>query len=1152
MVCRTHCCYGHKLATTGHQSRSGNNHHQCRQWNPIHCSDYDTSLVILICLRSLRYLLYLLLVVLSLADKTIGGEPPPEMSTKAAVLEDLYITNPSDDRNDIKLKAGWQVPVRGSCEWIMTTEVVSNWLESSGIKKTSEPSSNVLWLHGNPGQGKSTMAIYLTEKLSKLFSQTNENTLTYVFCSAGGRYAENASNILRGLLHMLYSQCPQLLSDGLRREHKQAGKNIFRRFSSLWRHLLDSAQRKVDGYVYCIIDGLDECSEGMDDMLRQIQQTFETATTRSRLKVFVSSRPYKNISNCLSTFPNQDLSSFPQSRSDVTLFINHELDRLSRAKGYSVYMRGLVKEALEAKAEGTFLWVGLACNQLSYLQSRDVPNYLKRLPSGVSAMYAAIFSSLLSKDCDEREENQRILQFVAASARPLTLIELSEACELDISHDRETRVQCMIDRILELGLLVIKTTINHTCHQNGFESPCNCASARRYLHTYYEDLDDNRVVLLHQSVREYMFQDLAHIFRSEEELHATASYRCLDAVISYMPGSVADLKSCCFATYAIRYWTWHAAKALDSFEVQPEHYDFFTLDSTVRQRWVRLHEHLVPDRFRRLYSTDPCRTILNIAGYWGISPLVDHVSTRETQILLERGSFPLDIGNEYSYGKFARLVASPLVDAICNGHFETLTRLLELPLPLTFSTLSAAAKYHQYAEPWQIILHRRKIELLQRQDIHHMVAQFASLDAMNVLANDERFQISKDWIYGALQNESFGSKILDLLKLKFGLGDTIADDLVDFATEYCPAESVEALLTRYPDVVVSRHHITNAVANFDYGRKVLPLLLHRRRKSMEIDDELIILAIQHEEYSVDYLKIFFDILQDDLVVSRRVLLSALRRGVDHDSDDTTTLLELLLDRRNAQINIDDEALRIIFHFTRSLDIPMVVSIILSHIDRTINFTVSLFKVASEYVLAKDFPNVWEECNRPEITPTILLAVFKNSSCRSLLRYIFGHMNEHVAVITTAVVEAALKCKDADVIVSILRKRQSEVLLDQDIFYSWCQDKEVLDTPLLVLVACKAGAVSSILNSQKGNYDTQFTHATPTSVGEKKLEVEAANDTRSVEELYMEDGHNVPQGVLARFNAFRNESVQAAVIDVIPEYCKGKDILDPLILDILRS
>ncbi|KAK0702945.1 hypothetical protein B0T26DRAFT_729366 [Lasiosphaeria miniovina] len=112
-------------------------------------------------------------------------------------LRDLFVTNLLEDKNALKRKKGDRA--LRTCEWILRTEELTAWLGSGQTAGQESETTHVLWLHGNPETGKSTMAIYLTEELSTAFSKTNRKMLAYFFCDSGFATRKEATLVIRGL-----------------------------------------------------------------------------------------------------------------------------------------------------------------------------------------------------------------------------------------------------------------------------------------------------------------------------------------------------------------------------------------------------------------------------------------------------------------------------------------------------------------------------------------------------------------------------------------------------------------------------------------------------------------------------------------------------------------------------------------------------------------------------------------------------------------------------------------------------------------------------------------------------------------------------------------------------------------------------------------
>ncbi|GJD05085.1 pfs domain-containing protein [Colletotrichum higginsianum] len=163
------------------------------------------------------------------ANNVIRRRHDQQRPEARACLRDLFVTDPLEDKKALKRKKGDRA--RGTCNWIMGAEELTTWLGPGPTNSSEGQASQVLWLHGNPGTGKSTMAIFLTEELSEIFSATDGKTLAYFFCDSTFDKRNTATH--QGLLLQLVQQHPQLL-DHLLPKYNERGAELFNSFDALW------------------------------------------------------------------------------------------------------------------------------------------------------------------------------------------------------------------------------------------------------------------------------------------------------------------------------------------------------------------------------------------------------------------------------------------------------------------------------------------------------------------------------------------------------------------------------------------------------------------------------------------------------------------------------------------------------------------------------------------------------------------------------------------------------------------------------------------------------------------------------------------------------------------------------------------------------
>lgn len=441
-----------------------------------------------------------------------------------------------------------------------------------------------MWLHGNPGTGKSTLAIFLTDILSTGFSATDGKTLAYFFCDSAFDTRRTATSIVRGLLLQLIQQHPPLLGYVLEKYNERKSK-LFESFDALWAIFISAAADKNTGRKYVIIDALDECeSDSQRTLLHQLRDTFHSPDAPSNVRVLVTSRPYPEIRKYLGGFTCMDFACFPDAKWDIEQCIKERVTQLP----YTEKIKDDVTEILRDKAAGTFLWVGIACSELEDIPSKDAISFLEAMPSGLHALYERLFSAALEKK-REKDTIRLILGFVAVSQRPLTMLELSAACRLRQDEDDiATRIQFMREYIESCRLMVV--------------------------------IQDEKVHLLHQSVKDYLIKACDQACFNELQAHADLASRCLHHLIEQFHNTKQNEDH--FTDYATHAWPNHAHLARSKFVVMDSQAEFFKIISPCRESWLAAYHGFD----RPNYDKPPHQlSVLHVAARWGIPAIVKHV-----------------------------------------------------------------------------------------------------------------------------------------------------------------------------------------------------------------------------------------------------------------------------------------------------------------------------------------------------------------------------------------------------------------------------------------------------------------------------------------------------------------------------------------------
>jgi hypothetical protein len=677
------------------------------------------------------------------------------------------------------------------------------------------------------------MAVYLAEELAATFSNTDGGTLAYFFCDSGFDTRNTAISVIKGLLYQLVEQHAKLLDYLLPKFHAR-GAELFASFDALWEIFITMMADENTGRKYCIIDALDECDrESQDTLLQQLEETFKSPNVSPNVRILVTSRPYPEIRESLQIFPNKDLASFPQRQKDMNIFIEEKVNFLAKRKKYTDKVKGQIREILQDKADGTFLWIGLACGELKDIPSSSVVRTLQRIPKGLTSLYTKLLEAALKNSESIGNDFRHLLSCVVVSSRPLTVLELAEACQLhQEEEDFETRLQFTHEYIESCRLMVI--------------------------------IQDEKVLLLHKSIKDFLVGAGSSNFIQELEAHARLAYRCVDLLIAQSRD--ANQSRSGFSDYATYEWANHARMAESSFTVQCSQAEFFKVDSPCREWWLR--------RIRAKYrfETLPTRfSIFHVAAEWGICALVDHAAELGAQ-KSDRERFRVDVNCVNHSGK------TPLEHAAGSTWPNIVTALLKRGGMVTTEVVKAAAGNWFYGEAVMALL----------------------LDRCG-----DQITITDKVVEAAAGNVGDGEAVMALLLDRCGDQITISDEVVSTIAGAFNDKIMTQLLNRRGDQITITDEVVKAAAgNEGNGGAVMALLLDCYRDQITITDEVVKAAAGNGGNGEAVITLLLDRCGDQITITDEVVKAAAGKGGNGEA-----VIALLLDRCGGQITITDEVVK---------------------------------------------------------------------------------------------------------------------------------------------------------------------------------------------------------------------------------------------------
>jgi len=384
-------------------------------------------------------------------------------------IQHLRLTDPRDDRKRIEETKGGLL--EDSYHWILEHSDFQQW--------RNDQQSRLLWIKGDPGKGKTMLLCGIVNELKN--SKAKTDLLSYFFCQTTDARINNATAVLRGLIYLLVDQQPSLISH-VRKKHDHAKESLFKdanawvALSEIFTNILQDLSLNS---TYLIIDALDECVA--EDLPKLLDFIVQKSSVSPRVKWIVSSRNDTNIERRLrlddsGTRLSLELKENAEQVSRaVNAYIDHCLSELTEIQ-YNKLLRDSVREKMQRKANGTFLWVSLIIQELKGVMSWDVLQVLDEVPMELKDVYRRMVEQIKRLQRQYPELCQQVLSIVIAAYRPLHLQELYVLSGLP------TQVQ----NVNQSAAIIVKM----------------CGS--------FLTIRDDKVYIIHQSAKDFLSKEASH------------------------------------------------------------------------------------------------------------------------------------------------------------------------------------------------------------------------------------------------------------------------------------------------------------------------------------------------------------------------------------------------------------------------------------------------------------------------------------------------------------------------------------------------------------------------------------------------------------------------------------------------------------------
>lgn len=369
-------------------------------------------------------------------------------------LRNLRLTDPRDDKS--RIEASKDQLLEGSCSWILEDRAFVDWW--------TRDDSRLLWIHGDPGKGKTMMMMALISEVGRnLESLAGPNVLAYFFCENTNSDLNTTVSVLRGLIYLLVDQEKTLICH-LRKRYDTTGRRFFEGLNTqyalldvLLNILKDPSLRRV-----CLmIDALDECDNKIHELLEWIIERNPELSPKIKWLITSRNEPafIERLGRGQQLHTSLELNSSHVTRA-VSGFIDHKIRELAGLKLYNNKLQAFIRDSLLEKAEGTFLWVALVCKELKRARRGKEKSFLQATPAGLVPLYERMLNQVLhQEDESDTDSCRRILCSVTLAFRPLRLKEIAVFAKIS-----ESDVEVLVDFCG--SFITIRQEIAYLIHQS--------------------------------------------------------------------------------------------------------------------------------------------------------------------------------------------------------------------------------------------------------------------------------------------------------------------------------------------------------------------------------------------------------------------------------------------------------------------------------------------------------------------------------------------------------------------------------------------------------------------------------------------------------------------------------------------------------------
>ncbi|PIB00933.1 Vegetative incompatibility protein HET-E-1 [Cercospora beticola] len=307
-------------------------------------------------------------------------------------------------------------------DWLLQSPIYQEWKHHT---------TNLLWLHGKAGCGKTILCSTAIEDIRVYCNSRDDIGYAVFYCAFSDSRKQSLRTMLLSIVAQVCSREPGLaMLQNAYEKHNRVTLS-----ADDLEKIMFSTLRAYKT-MYLLVDGVDECPEDNDNRRGVLEFLVRLSHRASNVRILAASRDEPGIRSSMQASKAAQLPINTHAvDADIRRYISAEILRDLRLSRLDSQTKAQIEDTLTQRADGMFRWTFCQLQEVKKLKStkpRSIQQALFALPATLDATYERILETIGE---NVRDDALILLRWIAYAQEPLTLEQLVETTIIDLDQE---------------------------------------------------------------------------------------------------------------------------------------------------------------------------------------------------------------------------------------------------------------------------------------------------------------------------------------------------------------------------------------------------------------------------------------------------------------------------------------------------------------------------------------------------------------------------------------------------------------------------------------------------------------------------------------------------------------------------------------------